>query len=485
MKPRSQLRCSEKGVTLVNTGSITGRIQPRNPTPLDLGDCWPGPSLRIVQPRTERAFQAHRQQKVNASGGPTMQRQARFRIASCLLLPMLAVLDSGCATTKVVGTSIQRVVNRQPVDRDIIEKAITADAQSVAVNVRQLSRRFAEALAQLRAQVKARWGQNDTKVAERTVYVKYTQGYQSRVITDFDHGLLTVETLDVADPKKSLRIALVTALLTSSDPSSVDLFTDKDVILDPQRRPYLYGLVNDNHGKPISNRVQAERYAEFLVSKRARTRPVQSEQGSSTALLVTLNMVKNFEAKGAQRYYASVEKYSTQYGVSPSLVMAIIRTESNFNPFAVSGAPAYGLMQLVPTSGGREAMKRARGIDQAPTTEALFDADRNIELGTAYLSVLSEAEFRPVANPESRDYCVIAAYNTGPRNVTRTFHREKSEALRSINGMPPRDLYDRLRTGLPAEETRQYLAKVTGYRAQFTNAGAARIAGLGRVSADR
>ena len=88
-----------------------------------------------------------------------------------------------------------------------------------------------------------------------------------------------------------------------------------------------------------------------------------------------------------------------------------------------------------------------------------------------------------MANPISRDYCVIAAYNTGPRNVTRTFHREKSDALRSINGMPPLTLYDRLRTGLPAEETRQYLAKVTGYRAQFVNSGAARIAGLDRRSA--
>ena len=412
-----------------------------------------------------------------------MQHQARFRIASCLLLPLLGVLDSGCATTRIVGSSIQRVVNGQAVDHDGIGTALKTDTRGAQQTIQDLSHRLAQAFAQLRAKVKTRWGQNDTRVAERTAYVKYTQGYQSRVITDFDHGSLTVETLDATNPKSSLRNALVTALLTSSDPASVDLFTDKDVTLDPARRPYLYGLVNDNHGRPISTRVQAERYADFLVAKRAQARPVQSEQGTSTALFVTLNMVKNFEAKGAERYYATVEKYSAQYHMSPSLVLAIIRTESNFNPFAVSGAPAYGLMQLVPASGGREAMKRARGIDQNPTTEELFDADRNIELGTAYLSVLSEAEFRPVANSASRDYCVIAAYNTGPQNVTRTFHRDRNKALRSINEMQPPTLYDQLRTGLPAEETRQYLVKVTGYRSQFVNAAAAPVAGLDHAGA--
>jgi membrane-bound lytic murein transglycosylase C len=398
----------------------------------------------------------------------------RFRrLAGCVVVLVVASLSTSCATTKVIGTNIQGVVKGQPVDSSGLNQAVASDTKVIEANLQVLRRKFAEALAQLRTNVQQRWGQKDTKVADRTVYVKYTQGYKSRVITDFDHGFLTVETLDEKDPKGSLRTAIVAALLTSSDPASVDLFTDKDVTLDPNRKPYLYALMHDNQGKPIRTREQAQQFARYLVAQKAQTRAVDSEQGGKTSLFVKLTMVKNFEAKGADRYRESVVKYSAQYNVSPSLVFAIMRTESNFNPFAVSGAPAYGLMQLVPTSGGRAALKRAQGVDETPTPEYLFDPEHNIELGTAYLSVLSNNEFHAIDNPSSRDYCVIAAYNTGPRNVTRTFANDKKEAFNDINGLEPSVLFDRLRTSLPSDETRQYVVKVTGYRNQFVNTAAA------------
>jgi membrane-bound lytic murein transglycosylase C len=381
-----------------------------------------------------------------------------------------ASIAVSCATSKVVGTNVKRVYNGQSIDQAGLSQAVASDTKDMEANLQQLRRKFAEALTQLRANVQKRWGQKDTKVAERTVYVKYTQGYKSRVVTDFDHGSLTVETVDDKDPQGSLKKAIVAALLTSNDPASVDLFTDKDVTLDAKHKPYLYGLVHDNHGKSIATREQAQQFAEFLVPQKIQSRPVSGEQGAKTAQFVRLVMVKNFEAKGAERYRASVEKYSAQYHVSPSLVLAIMRTESNFNPFAVSGAPAYGLMQLVPTSGGRAALKRVQGVDQTPTPEYLYDPEHNIELGTAYLGVLGDSEFRTVANQDSRDYCVIAAYNTGARNVTRTFASDKIEALNDINRLDSGALYDKLRTNLPMEETRQYVVKVSGYRKQFVGA---------------
>jgi membrane-bound lytic murein transglycosylase C len=391
----------------------------------------------------------------------------RFRLVATALACLATVtLDASCATSKIVGQNARLVIDGKPMDGGGLSQALAEDRQSMEETLAH----FGEVLAKLRVNVQKRWGKNDAKTAQPTVYVKYTQGYKSRVVTDFDRGTLTIETVDDKDPTASLRNAIVAALLTSSDPASVNLFTDKDVTLEPDRRPYLYNLVRDNNRNPVGTRPEAEQFADYLIANKLRTRGVDGEHGANTARFVTVTMVSNFEDKAAERYRASVTRYALQYHVSSSLIMAVIRTESSFNPFSVSNAPAYGLMQLVPNTAGRDAWKRVKGENAVPTAEYLFDPDHNIELGVAYLSILDGTEFRTVKRQDARDLCVIAAYNAGAGSVGKAFGKDpknQKERNEAINALATPALYDKLSHGMPMVETQQYVVKVSGYRRTY------------------
>jgi soluble lytic murein transglycosylase len=94
--------------------------------------------------------------------------------------------------------------------------------------------------------------------------------------------------------------------------------------------------------------------------------------------------------------------------IDPTLVAAIIRQESSFNPRAVSVAGARGLMQVMPSVGQQVA--RSLGY---PLWDPglLFDADANLELGVAHLAS-SIRQYDDVVR-------VLAAYNAGGSRVTR------------------------------------------------------------------
>lgn len=407
------------------------------------------------------------------------------RMPLLLLSLSIPALFSGCETTdkmlgaaeRAVGSSTGRTVLDIVGGKDPAEIArrrvenYGRDPQALLRDLRSIQRDFQALMTALTGEVGKKWGTKDVKLPEQKKYVKYTQNYRSRAIVDFDAGSILIETLDEKDPRASLKNAVVTTLLTPNDPRSVDLFTDKEITLTSDKEPYLLGLVLDQSGKPVRTPADAEQFADALLAKNTTTRKVDQEEGPKTAHMVTISMVTNFSHKQAEKYRTVVGQFAERFQISPSLVFAIIRTESNFNPFAVSSAPAYGLMQLVPTSGGRDAYRKAKGEDKAPSRDYLFDPDNNIELGTAYLNVLTYTQLDDVTNPVSREYCVISAYNTGAGNVFKTFSKDQRGALQQINALQPSALYDRLRSGLPYQETRDYLAKVVGFRKQFVTIG--------------
>ncbi len=409
------------------------------------------------------------------------------RLLTAAPLLMLLTTVPSCETTDRALSTMEHVLSSSPgrVAVDIAEgkdpkrilkeraEAYQRDPEALLRDLRAAQKDFELIMAALTGNVRQTWGEKEVKVPEKKKYVKYTQNYMSRAIVDFDDGKIVVETLDDKAPRESLKHAVVTTLLTPDDPRAVDLFSDKAVTLSGDRLPYLLGLVVDQAGKPVREPAQADAFAEYLLASKSGQRTVDRNGTAMHALFVTISMVTNFSNRQAEKYRPLVTKFADQYKISPSLVFAVIRTESNFNPFAVSSAPAYGLMQLVPSSGGREAYRKAKGKDSIPSRDYLFDPENNVELGTAYLNVLSYTQLEHIENTVSREYCVISAYNTGPRNVYKAFSNDATAAINQINSLQPPAVYDRLRAHLPYQETRDYLAKVTTFRKQFAVPGEA------------
>lgn len=160
-----------------------------------------------------------------------------------------------------------------------------------------------------------------------------------------------------------------------------------------------------------------------------------------------------------------VGEFSKKWTLPTELIVAIIHTESSFNPNAVSHIPAYGLMQIVPSSAGVDVNKFLFKKDAPMKKDTLFIANKNIEAGTAYFHLLMNRYLKDVKDPMSRLYCAIAAYNTGVGNVASSFNPQRTKALTEvtldkINGMTPDQVFEHLLQELPYSETKNYLKKV-------------------------
>ena len=120
---------------------------------------------------------------------------------------------------------------------------------------------------------------------------------------------------------------------------------------------------------------------------------------------------------------ASIRKAAAKYDLSPALLHAVVKAESNYDAGAVSPAGAQGLMQLMP------------GTADELGVEDPFDIEQNINGGARYL--------RRMLNRFDGDIeQALSAYNAGPGTVQR------------YNGK------------VPYAETRTYVAKVMRFADQ-------------------
>jgi len=131
-------------------------------------------------------------------------------------------------------------------------------------------------------------------------------------------------------------------------------------------------------------------------------------------------------SRSSTEFMPMIQEIAEQHGMDPQLIYAVIEMESGFNPHALSGANAMGLMQLIP-----ETAKSLNVRDP-------FDPYDNVQGGVRYLKMQLER----FGNIE----LALAAYNAGPG------------AVEKHGGVPPyretqnyvRIILDRYYQGIPA-----------------------------------
>ena len=170
---------------------------------------------------------------------------------------------------------------------------------------------------------------------------------------------------------------------------------------------------------PIRNNRAVSQFLESLAGQNNSAAPVVEPLPGETGSVVPAAPSTNDSSLDG-----IIRKASQRYGVEESLIKAVIKAESNFNPQAVSSAGASGLMQLMPAT--------ARGLGVKDS----FDPEQNVMGGTRFLKDML-SRYNGDLN------AALAAYNWGPGNV------------------------DKGGSYLP-RETRAYLVKVKGYYSDFS-----------------
>nr|WP_314669210.1 lytic transglycosylase domain-containing protein [uncultured Oribacterium sp.] len=167
------------------------------------------------------------------------------------------------------------------------------------------------------------------------------------------------------------------------------------------------------NGISILNGIQNQNAVQAQSALNTKT---QSTTGTSFASVMQNVQKQQSVPAGAAKYDAIFEEASRTYGVSKSLLIAVAKAESNFNPNDVSHAGASGIMQLMP------------GTAKSLGVKNVFDPYENI-MGGAKLLRDNIKSFGSVP-------LALAAYNAGPG------------AVKKYNGVPP------------YKETQNYVKKI-------------------------
>lgn len=312
------------------------------------------------------------------------------------------------------------------------------------------------------------WGKNNVTESSDKEWVEYTDNGNSRSTVDFEKGEATIEVIvtqeeSESDDKVKTKIEDKLKELIKSRGKTKDYDSSVEKSVELQSTPVLEEQIKTPSGEIVTEENAEVAVKEIVDELKIEKKIIQGDDGKDREVVtVKLDLAPDHIRTRAEKYKEEVEKYCNKYNVDPAMAYAVMHTESSFNPKAKSHVPAYGLMQIVPTSAGRDCAMSLKKPFSKPTANYLYEPENNIEMGVHYLYLLKKRYYTKVEDLDSQNLCVIASYNTGAGNVARALRGDTNiaKAIPQINAMPYDELFKYFERKL-LPETQNYIRKVT------------------------
>lgn len=325
-----------------------------------------------------------------------------------------------------------------------------------------------EAYANFKKKMGNLWGSDNVIESTNKDWVEYSDDGNSRSSVDFEKGEATIEIIVTTEEEQS-EVSLEKKVedkikeLVVSRGKTKDYDTEKEKAVPLQETAVLENQIQTPSGEVVTEDNIDEGVKEIVKETVVKKKEITGDDGKKRQVVtVKLDLLPDHVRTRAEKYKNEVEKYCDKYDVDPAMAYAVMQTESSFNPKAKSHVPAYGLMQIVPASAGKDCAQSLKKPFSKPTANYLYEPENNIEMGVHYLHLLKKRYYTKVEDSDSQDLCVIASYNTGAGNVARALRGDTkiSKAIPQINAMSYEELFKYFERNL-LPETQNYIRKVT------------------------
>lgn len=316
------------------------------------------------------------------------------------------------------------------------------------------------------------WGEENIKLSDIKSFTQYSNDMNSREHIDFERGEVTLEV--VVDINDTVQVKTFEQNLENLKEQNLQQSLQKDPVAKLSKE----FLEKKNIVSKVKTETETENFVKNLIDKskikqeELQEKIVKLKDGKQKKIVsVTIKMVPQHLEKRAIRYKEDVQKEAKIFNIKPSYIFGTMQTESYFNPLAISHVPAYGLMQIVPSTAGVDAYQALTGKKRLLPPPYLYDPQNNIQLGSQYVQIIKERYLRGIEDEESLFYCTATAYNAGIGTLIKSFtgsYSKREEAIKKINSMTPQEVYQHLHTSPKLnKEARDYVRKIKENSANY------------------